>query len=91
MNGKEKYIKKLKKYREEINKLDYRILELLNARGNLVIKVGEIKRILELGIDQPQREKEIIEGIRKMSSILKPKSIEAIWTEIINACKLIQE
>ena len=82
--------KKLEDFREIINKIDDSIINLLNERGEIVQKVGNLKRILDLNVSQPTREKEIIERIKTKSTILKPMSIEAIWREILSASKLIQ-
>ena len=80
----------LDKLREEINKIDKKLIELLNMRGEIMQKVGEYKRNNNLGIYQPAREKEIIDKLKSMSTILKPNNIESIWKEIMGACKAIQ-
>ncbi|HDZ19054.1 MAG TPA: hypothetical protein ENH75_12215, partial [archaeon] len=82
--------KKIEELREFINEIDDKIIILLNERGEIVLKIGNLKKILDLNVFQPIREKEIIERIKTKSSILKPMSIEAIWREILSASKLIQ-
>ncbi|MHA1294344.1 MAG: prephenate dehydratase [Promethearchaeota archaeon] len=82
--------KDLKRYREQIDEIDHKIIELINERGKIVLKISEIKKDLHLKTYQPQREKEIIERIKSKSEILKSKNIEAIWKEIMGACKDIQ-
>ncbi|UCD01909.1 MAG: chorismate mutase, partial [Promethearchaeota archaeon] len=82
--------KELEEYRKEINQIDDKLIDLLNERGKIVQKIGNLKEELSMEIDQPKREKEIIERIKKKSTILKPMSIEAIWKEIISASKLMQ-
>ncbi|MFW9990265.1 MAG: prephenate dehydratase [Candidatus Odinarchaeota archaeon] len=81
---------KLEDYRKEINEIDNKLIELLNERGSIVQKIGNVKLELRMETHQPKREKEIIERIKQKSTILKPMSIEAIWKEIISASKLIQ-
>ncbi|MFX0083688.1 MAG: prephenate dehydratase [Candidatus Hodarchaeota archaeon] len=80
----------LRKLREEINEVDDTIVELLNNRGNIVTKIGELKNKLNMKIFQPQREKEIIDRLKRKSIIYKNSSIEAIWKEIMSASQLIQ-
>ncbi len=82
--------KKIKDYREIINDIDQKILDLLGKRGEIAIKIGEIKKILKWEAYQPHREKEIIDRIKEKSKVLIPASVEAIWKEIMGACKVIQ-
>ena len=90
MNDSEKNRKELDKYRDEISKIDNEIVERLNKRGDIAQKIGDIKKHLKLEVYQPHREKEVIDRIKKKSSILKPTNLEAIWKEIIGACKDVQ-
>ena len=80
----------LNKLRDEINKIDDKLVDLLNKRGNNVIKIGDLKNKLNLTVFQPHRENEIIERLENKSTIFKNTSIEAIWKEIMSASKLIQ-
>ena len=80
----------LENYRKEIDKLDNDIIERLNKRGEIVQKIGYLKKLLSMEVNQPKRERDIIDRIKKKSMILKPMSVEAIWKEILSANKLIQ-
>lgn len=90
MSKKKENPQDLEKYREEINKVDENILNLLNERAKIVLNIGEIKKSLKLDVFQPQREIEIIEKMKSKNKLLKPNGIEAIWKEIMGACKDIQ-
>ncbi len=90
MNDQNNLKKELRKLREDIDKIDDDLVDLLNERGNNVIKIGNLKKKLDLKIFQPQREKEIIERLKNKSIVFKNTSIEAIWEEIVSASKLIQ-
>lgn len=90
MSNNEELKKEIVQYRKEIDEIDNRIVDLLNKRGSFIIKLGEIKKKLNLEVFQPQREREIIERIKSKSSIFKKSSMEIIWNEIISASKLIQ-
>ena len=90
MNNQNNLKKELRKLREEIDKIDDTIVELLNKRGNIVAAIGDLKGQLDMKVFQPQREKEIIERLKNKSSIFRDSSIEAIWKEIMSASKLIQ-
>jgi len=90
MNDKEKNDKELEDFRKAISNIDNEIIDLLNKRGKVAQKIGEIKKKLKLEVYQPDREKEVIERMKKNTSLLKPVNVEAIWKEIIGACKDIQ-
>ncbi|MBN1216062.1 MAG: prephenate dehydratase [Candidatus Lokiarchaeota archaeon] len=76
--------------RKKIDLIDKKILELLDERCSIVLKIGEIKKELNIETYQPNREREIINNLKKTSKTLNDVSIESIWKEIIGASKLIQ-
>jgi chorismate mutase len=82
--------KELEGYRKDIDKIDTKIITLLNERGKLVLNIGKIKKKLNMDISQLERERQVIERMTIKSKILKNVSVESIWKEIIKACKLIQ-
>jgi len=83
-------MEELEKYRNEIDIIDLKIIKLVEKRTDIAIKIGKIKKIHNLKLFQPQREKEIIEALQAKSKILDPNSIEAIWKEIIKCCRIVQ-
>jgi chorismate mutase/prephenate dehydratase len=82
--------KELKDIRKNIDNIDNSIISLLNERGKAATRAGKIKNILGLKVSQPEREREIIERIKNLTTTLKPSSMVAIWKEIMSACKVIQ-
>ncbi len=90
MSDANKNVEDLEELRKEIDKVDKKIVELLNKRGETVIKIGQIKKKFNIEVEQNAREKEVIDKLKKESKVLKPESIEVIWKEIISACKLLQ-
>jgi len=90
MNNQNNLKKELRKLREEIDKIDDTIVELLNNRGKIVAMIGDLKDSLNMKVFQPHREKEIIERLKNKSSLFRDSSIEAIWKEIMSASKLLQ-
>lgn len=83
-------MEKIENLREDIDKIDDKIVDLLNMRAKLVVEIGNLKKKIRIKILQPQREKEILERVKKKSILLKSTSIEAIWKEILNACRIVQ-
>lgn len=51
--------------RIEIDRLDRELLDIFNRRAALALKIGEIKKELNLAIYDPSREKKIFERMRK--------------------------
>ena len=74
---------KLQQFREEINKIDDKILELLEKRMEIVKQIGNIKMQGNTPIYRPEREKEIIDRlISKKPLLLTKNAIESIYLEI---------
>jgi chorismate mutase/prephenate dehydratase len=84
----------LKKLREEIDKIDDNVLKLLNKRMEIVKKVGELKNSSNTPVYRPEREKEIIERLNRLSQaqngILKKEHIEAIFLEIFAISRMLE-
>ena len=57
----------LEDFRKEINKIDNKLIELLNERGKITQKIGTLKKGLNIEIHQPKREKQIIEQIKTLA------------------------
>ncbi len=75
-------------WRTRINDLDNQILLLLNQRAEAALQIGDLKRRQGLPSYVPEREAEIL---RRLTSDnrgpLRGESIEAIWREILSACR----
>lgn len=90
MSEEEQKNQELKDIRKKIDEIDNEIINLLNKRANAVIKIGNLKKSLNLEIFQPKREEEVKRRLKAKSTIFKKTSIDAIWNEIISASKLVQ-
>ena len=51
-------------FREEIDSLDNQLLAIFNRRASLALEIGRIKRILDLPVYDPSREKRIFERMK---------------------------
>ena len=85
---------KLKQLRKEIDLIDNEILSLLNKRMEIVKKVGELKNNTDTPIYRPEREREIINRLTKLSKeqngILGEEEIEAIFLEIFAISRTLE-
>jgi len=78
--------------RRKIDAADSKLLELLNSRAKLVQEVGKLKiRSGRRDFYIPHREKKIISSVVKRNGgPLEPGAVEAIYREIINACRSLE-
>jgi chorismate mutase/prephenate dehydratase len=72
--------------RDAIDSIDNELLELLNQRMNVVERVGEIKHSTGTAVYRPEREKDIVNRLTRLSAdsngALNAGAIEAIFLEI---------
>ncbi len=81
----------LKKLRDQINKIDDELLELLQRRAEISKKVGSLKADMGSVIHVPQREYEILKRLKNLNHSIYPEdSIEKIWNEIFSASRSVQ-
>jgi chorismate mutase len=57
--------KKLKFYREKINDIDCKLVDLLNERAKIVMTVKKLKQKEDVPLYDARREEELIENIAK--------------------------
>src|SRR5690554_7144363 len=82
---------RLLRLRERIDAIDAQMLVLLNARGVCAQEVGEIKQESGAPVYRPEREAQIFDRLRSLSKGPLPgASIEAIYREIISACRALE-
>lgn len=77
--------------REQIDKVDSAVVELLEKRLRLVERVIDIKKRDQLPIYQPHRELEILERItNRVENDTYAQTIKEIYIEIMKSCKRLQ-
>lgn len=81
----------LNKYRENIDSIDNKIIQLINKRMEIVKEIGELKRSHQSVIYRPEREKDIIERLfTNNKGLLNKAAIEAIFLEIFAVSRSIE-
>ena len=79
-------------WREKIDALDDRILELLNERARCALSVGKIKRAEGLPFHVPERETLILNRIRELNSgPLSHEAAQRIFRQIIDESLRLEE
>ncbi|MCZ2290517.1 MAG: prephenate dehydratase [Burkholderiales bacterium] len=82
---------RLSALRERIDAVDRELLGLLNRRAALAQEVGELKKREGSPVFRPEREAQVIEGLKSINpGPLARQSIAPIWREIMSACRSLE-
>jgi chorismate mutase/prephenate dehydratase len=77
--------------REQIDSLDRELLALLNRRAGLALEVGELKKREGSVVFRPEREAQVIDGLKAANpGPLQGTSVAPIWREIMSACRALE-
>ena len=77
--------------RQRIDSVDRDLLALLNQRAQLALAVGELKKQEGSAVFRPEREAQVIEGLKSLNSgPLATNSVAPIWREIMSACRSLE-
>jgi chorismate mutase / prephenate dehydratase len=77
--------------RQRIDALDRELLALLNRRMQVVVEVGELKKHEGSPVFRPEREAQVIDGLKAVNTgPLKNESVAPIWREIMSASRALE-
>ena len=77
--------------RVQIDALDRELLAALNRRAKLAQTVGEVKKREGSVAFRPEREAQVIDGLKAENpGPLKAESVAPIWREIMSACRALE-
>jgi len=77
--------------RQRIDAVDREMLALLNRRATLAKEVGEIKKKEGSVVFRPEREAQVIDGLKAANpGPLGTDSVAPIWREIMSACRALE-
>ena len=77
--------------REQIDALDRELLMLLNQRAAVALQVGEVKKKEGSVAFRPEREAQVIDGLKAANQgPLSSDSVAPIWREIMSACRSLE-
>src|SRR5467141_1792063 len=71
--------------RLQIDSIDAQLVELLNTRARVVVEVGKLKQQTNVPIYAPDREKMVLEKVRKLNrGPLPDRCLEAVYRELMS-------
>src|SRR4029450_3473430 len=77
--------------RDRIDAVDREVLAALNRRAALAKAVGELKKHEGSVVFPPEREAQVIDGLKAQNQgPLASDSIAPIWREIMSACRALE-
>jgi chorismate mutase/prephenate dehydratase len=77
--------------RSKIDAVDRELLALLNRRAALAQEVGEVKKKEGSVAFRPEREAQVIDGLKAVNpGPLGSESVAPIWREIMSACRALE-
>jgi chorismate mutase/prephenate dehydratase len=77
--------------RDQIDAIDRELLALINRRAGVAQHVGEIKKKEGSVVFRPEREAQVIDGLKTANpGPLKNDNIAPIWREIMSACRALE-
>ncbi len=81
----------LAQYRDQIDELDLRLLELLNERTRVVEQIGQVKESMRLPIYEPKREDAVFLNVTSHNTgPLTPDALKRIFERIIDEMRSLQ-
>jgi len=88
--SKDKY-DEIEKWRKKIDKVDVKIVRLLNRRARYADEIGKIKQKLNLPIYSPERENQVIENVIKHNfGPLSDMAIKRLYERIIDESRRLE-
>ena len=84
--------KKLESYREQINDIDHKLVDLLNERAQIVMNVKKLKQKEDVPLYDARREEELIENIAKYNQgPLYRDNIIQIFESILRNVQILEK
>jgi chorismate mutase len=78
-------------YREKIDQCDRDLLRIFNERAALALKIGEIKKTLEMPVYDPSREKRIFSAMTAANSgPLDDSAIIRLFERVIDESRTLE-
>ena len=84
-------IMKIEDWRRKMDEIDRKLVELLNERSQCAIEIGKIKKATQMRVYDPDREREVLENVRRQNSgPLDHESVTRLFERVIDECRRIE-
>ena len=84
--------KKLQSYRNQINDIDHKLVDLLNERAEIVMKVKKLKQKEDMPLYDARREEELVENMARYSKgPLYRDNIIQIFESILRNVQILEK
>jgi chorismate mutase-like protein len=78
-------------WRVKIDEIDRRLVDLLNERSRCVVEIGRIKQATGEALYQPDREKEVLDGVvRANPGPLPDAAIRRLFERILDEARSVE-
>ncbi len=79
-------------WRKQIDEIDRKLVELLNQRARMAQEIGRLKRNTQMPIYEPEREKTILENVRRQNQGPLPyEELARIFERMIDVMRKLQK
>jgi len=79
-------------WRKKIDELDRKLAALLNERATAAVEIGRLKRNTDMPIYEPDRERAVIENVKRSNAgPLAGRDLEQIYERIMDVMRSIQK
>jgi len=81
----------LESRRRELDKIDQKIVKMLNERARICKEIGKIKVQQKTGVLDSAREKEVLEVVASGATQAPAEGIKSVYREVISMCRSVQQ
>jgi chorismate mutase-like protein len=83
--------KNVEDWRRKIDDIDRRLVELLNERSRCVVEIGRIKQVSGEALYQPDREKQVLDGVVHANpGPLSDAAIRRLFERILDEARSVE-
>ena len=78
-------------WRRKIDEIDRKLVELLNERSHCVLEIGRLKKVDGTPLYQPDREKQVLEGVERANrGPLSSAAIRRLFERILDEARSVE-
>ena len=89
--SREEALELIARYRDQIDDVDRRLVDLLNERTGIVEKLGRVKEELDLPIYEPRREDDVFANVTAANAgPLPPEALKRLFERIVDEMRSLQ-